>query len=63
MIWKTINALGQEVTWYNEAEYHSLLNVLDDVKELLELHQHYYGSFTNIERALNRIDEVLYVNS
>ena len=63
MIWKTTNGLGQEVTWYSEAEYHSLWNALDDVKELLELHQHCYGSFTHIERALNRIDEVLYVNS
>ena len=63
MIWKTTNALGQEVTWYSEDEYFELWNVLDDVKELLELHQHCYGSFTHIERALNRIDEVLYVNS
>ena len=63
MIWKTTNALGQEVTWYSEEEYHSLWNVLDDVKELLEEHQHCYGSFTHIERALNRINEVLYVNS
>ena len=57
-LWKTTNALGQEVTWYSEDEYHRLWNVLDDLKELLELHQHYYGSFTHIERALNRIDEV-----
>ena len=63
MIWKTTNELGQEVTWYSEGEYHSIWNVLDDVKELLELHQHYYGPFTHIERALNRIDEVLNVNS
>lgn len=58
MIWKTTNALGQEVTWYSEDEYHRLWNVLDDVRALLKLHQHYYGSFTHIERALNRIDEV-----
>ena len=63
MIWKTTNGLGQEVTWYSEAEYHILWNALDDVKELLEIHEHCYGSFTHIERALNRIDEVLYVNS
>ena len=59
MIWKTTNGLGQEVTWYSEDEYYSLWNVLDDVKELLELNQHCYGSFTHIERALNRIDEGL----
>ena len=63
MIWKTTNGINQEVTWYSEDEYHSLWNALYDVKELLELHENYYGSFTHIERALNRIDEVLYVNS
>lgn len=58
MIWKTTNALGQEVTWYSEDEYHSLWSVLDDVSAILKLHQHGYGSLTHIERALNRIDEV-----
>ena len=57
------NELDKEVVWYSEDEYHSLWNALDDVKELLELHENYYGSFTHIERALNRINEVLYVNS
>ena len=57
------NELDKEVVWYSEDEYHSLWNALYDVKELLELHENYYGSFTHIERALNRIDEVLYVNS
>ena len=59
MIWKTTKGLNQEVTWYSESKYVTLLYVLDDVKELLELHQHCYGSFTHIERALARIEAVL----
>ena len=54
MIWKTTNALGQEVTWYSKDEYNTLLNALFDIKELLEL----CDNNTHIDRALNRIDEV-----
>ena len=54
MIWKTTNALGQEVTWYSEDEYNTLLISLFVMQELLEL----YDNGTHIDRALNRIDEV-----
>ena len=37
MIWKTTNALGQEVTWYSEDEYNTLLISLFVMQELLEL--------------------------
>jgi hypothetical protein len=47
------------VTWYSEDEYHRLLNILDDVKELLEIHENFYGSYTHIERALRKIEEGL----
>lgn len=59
MIWKITNALGQEVTWYSKDEYNKLLNALFDIQELLAL----CDNNTHIDRALNRIDEVLYVNS
>ena len=58
MIWKITNALGQEVTWYSKDEYNKLLNALFDIQELLAL----CDNNTHIDRALNRIDEVLYVN-
>ena len=32
MIWKTTNALGQEVVWYSEDEYNTLLNALFDIQ-------------------------------
>ena len=54
MIWKTTNALGQEVAWYSEDEYNTLLNALFDIKELLEL----CDNDTHIDKALKRIDEV-----
>ena len=54
MIWKTNNGLGQEVVWYSEDEYNTLLKALFDIKELLEL----CDNNTHIDRALNRIDEV-----
>ena len=54
MIWKTTNRLGQDVTWYSEDEYNTLLNALFDIKKLLEL----CDNNTHIDRALNRIDEV-----
>ena len=55
MIWKTTNGLGQEVTWYSEDEYNTLLKALFDIQELLEL----CDNDTDIDRALERIDEVL----
>ena len=54
MIWKTTNALGQEVAWYSEDEYNTLLNALFDIKELLEL----CDNNVHIDRALKIIDEV-----
>lgn len=54
MIWKTTNALGQEVAWYSEDEYNTLLIALFDIKELLEL----CDNDTHIDRALKIIDEV-----
>ena len=54
MIWKTTNALGQDVTWYSEDEYNTLLISLFVIQELLEL----YNNGTNIDKVLNRIDEV-----
>lgn len=55
MIWKTTNGLNQEVVWYSEDEYNTLLNALFDIQELLEL----CNNDTHIDRALNRIYEVL----
>ena len=61
MIWKTNNGLGQEVVWYSEDEYNTLLNEYNTLlislfvmQELLEL----CDNDTHIDRALNRIDEV-----
>ena len=54
MIWKTTNALGQEVAWYSEDEYNTLLIALFDMQELLEL----CDNDTHIDRALKIIDEV-----
>ena len=54
MIWKTTNAIGQEMTWYSEDEYNTLLIALFVMQELLE----FYND-THIDRALERIDEVL----
>ena len=54
MIWKTTNALGQEVTWYSKDEYNKLLNALFDIQELLAL----CDNNTHIDKALKRIDEV-----
>ena len=54
MIWKTNNALGQDVTWYSEDEYNTLLISLFVMQELLEL----YDNGKYIDRVLNRIDEV-----
>ena len=54
MIWKTTNRLGQDVTWYSENEYNTLLNALFDIKKLLEL----CDNNTHIDRALKIIDEV-----
>ena len=54
MIWKTNNALGQEVAWYSEDEYNTLLIALFDMQELLEL----CDNDTHINRALKIIDEV-----
>ena len=53
MIWKTNNGLGQEVVWYSENEYNTLLIALFVMQELLEL----YDNGTNIDRSLNKIDE------
>ena len=53
MIWKTNNGLGQEVVWYSEDEYNTLLIALFVMQELLEL----YDNGTNIDRSLNKIDE------
>lgn len=52
MIWKTNNGLGQEVVWYSEDEYNTLLIALFVMQELLE----YYND-THIDRSLNKIDE------
>ena len=52
MIWKTTNALGQDVTWYSEDEYNTLLIALFVMQELLE----YYND-THIDMSLNKIDE------
>ena len=53
MIWKTNNGLGQDVTWYSEDEYNTLLIALFVMQELLE----FYND-THIDKALNRIDKV-----
>ena len=53
MIWKTTNALGQEVVWYSDDEYNTLLISLFVMQELLEL----YDNGTHIDRSLNKIDE------
>ena len=55
MIWKTTNALGQEVVWYSEDEYNTLLKALFDIQGLLEL----CDNDTHIDRALKIIEEVL----
>ena len=55
MIWKTTNGLGQEVAWYSEDEYNTLLNALLDIQELLEL----CDNDTHIDKALKIIEEVL----
>ena len=52
MIWKTNNGLGQEVIWYSEDEYNTLLIALFVMQELLE----FYND-THIDRSLNKIDE------
>ena len=52
MIWKTNNGLGQEVVWYSEDEYNTLLIALFVMQELLE----FYND-THIDRSLNIIDE------
>ena len=52
MIWKTNNGLGQEVVWYSEDEYNTLLIALFVMQELLE----FYND-THIDRDLNIIDE------
>ena len=54
MIWKTTNRLGQDVTWYSEDEYNTLLKALFDIQELLEL----CDNNTHIDKALKIIDEV-----
>ena len=54
MIWKTTNALGQEMTWYSEDEYKTLLKALFDIQELLEL----CDNDTHIDRAMKIIDKV-----
>ena len=59
MIWKTTNALGQEVTWYSEDEYFELWKTLDDVKDLLEQYLKWYGCNNEVERALAKINEGL----
>ena len=42
MIWKTTNALGQEVTWYSEDEVKHLNDLLNQaLKELEELQDAY----------------------
>ncbi len=62
MIWKTTNALGQEVTWYSAGEYLALVHTLDDVRELLELHANFNGTDTHLDRAISRIDrEIGYI--
>ena len=53
MIWKTTNGLGQDVTWYSEDEYNTLLIALFVMQELLE----FYDNDTHIYRSLNKIDE------
>ena len=52
MIWKTNNGIGQEVVWYSEDEYNTLLIALFVMQELLE----FYND-THIDRSLNIIDE------
>lgn len=52
MIWKTNNGLGQEVVWYSEDEYNTLLIALFVMQELLE----FYND-TQIDRSLNKTDE------
>ena len=52
MIWKTTNAIGQEMTWYSEDEYNTLLIALFVMQELLE----FYND-THIDRSLNKIYE------
>ena len=52
MIWKTNNVLGQEVVWYSEDEYNTLLIALFVMQELLELYND-----THIDRSLNKIYE------
>ena len=54
MTWKTTNRLGQDVTWYSEDEYNTLLKALFDIQELLEL----CDNNTHIDKALKIIDEV-----
>ena len=54
MIWKTTNALGQEVTWYSEDEYNILLIALFVMQELLGL----YDNGAHIDSDLNIINEV-----
>ena len=52
MIWKTINGLGQEVVWYSEDEYNTLLIALFVMQELLD----FYND-THIDRSSNKINE------
>lgn len=52
MIWKTTNAIEQEITWYSEDEYNTLLIALFVMQELLE----FYND-THIDRSLNKIYE------
>ena len=53
MIWKTTNAIGQEMTWYSEDEYNTLLIALFVMQELLE----FYND-THIDSDFNIINEV-----
>ena len=52
MIWKTTNAIEQEITWCSEDEYNTLLIALFVMQELLE----FYND-THIDRSLNKIYE------
>lgn len=58
MIWKTINALGQEVTWYSEDEVQKIKNTLQkaidpDIKD--------HERIIHICRTYVRLEELLEV--
>lgn len=67
MIWKTTNALGQEVTWYSEDEIEEYRQSLADIRKRLykvidEPITHHLIK-TTIRGLIDYINEVLNVNS